>query len=126
MAERLEAVLTVIYLVFNEGYLATRGASLVRTDLCAEAIRLGRLLLTLDGAATPGGSARRSSRSCCCTMRGTKRVWMRPGEIVVLEDQDRSRWNQKQIAEALLLLKDVLRGASRPVRSAGCDCGGAL
>ena len=47
IAERVEAVLTVIYLVFNEGYVATRGTSLLRTDLCAEAIRLGRLVITL-------------------------------------------------------------------------------
>ena len=47
IAERLDAVLTVIYLVFNEGYVATRGASLLRTDLCAEAIRLGRLVIAL-------------------------------------------------------------------------------
>ena len=47
IAARLDAVLTVIYLVFNEGYVATRGASLVRTDLCAEAIRLGRLVIAL-------------------------------------------------------------------------------
>ena len=47
MPERLDAVLTVIYLIFNEGYAATRGGPLVRTDLCAEAIRLGRLVRTL-------------------------------------------------------------------------------
>ena len=53
MAERLDAVLTVIYLVFNEGYAATRGGPLVRTDLCAEAIRLGRLVRTLTGPQPP-------------------------------------------------------------------------
>src|SRR5438874_9837668 len=53
MAERLEAALTVVYLVFNEGYAATRGASLVRTDLCAEAIRLARLLSSLLGPQPP-------------------------------------------------------------------------
>ena len=54
MAERLDAVLTVIYLVFNEGYAATRGGPLVRTDLCAEAIRLGRLVRTLTGPQPSG------------------------------------------------------------------------
>jgi len=54
MASRLDAVLTVIYLVFNEGYAATRGGPLVRTDLCAEAIRLGRLVRSLMGQQTPG------------------------------------------------------------------------
>ena len=58
MPARLDAVLTVIYLVFNEGYAATRGGPLVRTDLCAEAIRLGRLVRTLTGAAASGGSDR--------------------------------------------------------------------
>src|SRR5438874_5214416 len=53
MAERLDAVLTVVYLVFNEGYAATRGTSLVRTDLCAEAIRLARLLSSLLGPQPP-------------------------------------------------------------------------
>ncbi len=56
MADRLDAVLTAIYLVFNEGYAATRGGPLVRTDLCAEAIRLGRLGEDVDGAAASGGS----------------------------------------------------------------------
>ena len=51
---RLDAVLTVIYLVFNEGYAATRGGPLMRTDLCAEAIRLARLVRSLMGAQTPG------------------------------------------------------------------------
>ena len=57
MPERLDAVLTVIYLVFNEGYTATRGGPLVRSDFCAEAIRLGRLVRTLMALA-PGGSDR--------------------------------------------------------------------
>src|ERR1022692_5311500 len=56
MADRLDAVLTAIYLVFNEGYAATRGGPLVRTDLCAEAIQLGRLGEDVDGAAASGGS----------------------------------------------------------------------
>ena len=58
MPERLDAVLTVIYLVFNEGYAATRGGPLVRRDLCAEAIRLGRLVRDVDDAAAAGGSDR--------------------------------------------------------------------
>jgi hypothetical protein len=66
MPARLDAVLTVIYLVFTEGYAATRGEALVRTDLCAEAIRLGRLV------------RRPSWRSCSCTIHGTMRVSMRP------------------------------------------------
>ncbi len=61
MPARLDAVLTVIYLIFNEGYLATRGETLVRTDLCAEAIRLGRLVRTLMAARTARGSDRACS-----------------------------------------------------------------
>src|SRR5437667_23868 len=57
MPARLDAVLTVIYLVFNEGYAATRGAPLVRTDLCGEAIRLGRLVRTLMAPAPPEAAA---------------------------------------------------------------------
>ena len=53
MPERLDAVLTVIYLIFNEGYAATRGEALVRTDLCAEAIRLGRLVRALMAPRRP-------------------------------------------------------------------------
>ena len=71
MPARLDAVLTVIYLVFNEGYAATRGEPLVRTDLCAEAIRLGRLVRTLmapqppaeaTGSARPHAAARFAAR----------------------------------------------------------------
>ena len=72
MAERLDAVLTVIYLVFNEGYAATRGGPLMRTDLCAEAIRLARLVRALMGTQTP--SKRPGCwRLCCCTMPAAMR-----------------------------------------------------
>jgi RNA polymerase sigma-70 factor (ECF subfamily) len=113
MAERLDAVLTVIYLVFNEGYAATRGAPLVRADLCLEAIRLGRLVRTLMAPQPPAEvtgllalmllhDARRDARS------------NEAGDIVVLEEQDRSRWNHPQIAEALPLLAEALRGGPAP------------
>ena len=110
LAERLEAVLTVIYLVFSEGYAATRGDSLVRADLCAEAIRLGRLLRELlsprPQRETTGllalmllHDARRESRSDA------------NGELVVLEEQDRSLWNRPQIEEALPLVSEALQSA---------------
>jgi RNA polymerase sigma-70 factor (ECF subfamily) len=100
---RLDSVLTVIYLVFNEGYLATRGGSLVRTDLCAEAIRLGRLLITLMQAPPPAESTALVALMLLHDARRDARLDA-AGDLVVLEDQDRNRWNHRQIAEALLLV----------------------
>ncbi len=113
IAERLEAVLTVIYLVFNEGYVATRGTSLLRTDLCAEAIRLGRLVVALM---EPQPAAEAKALLALMLLHDARRDARldQAGEIVILEEQDRSRWNQKQIAEALLLVKDAPRGPSGP------------
>lgn len=110
---RLDAVLTVIYLVFNEGYAATRGEPLVRADLCAEAIRLGRLVRTLLGPRPPSEAvglvalmllhdSRRDARSDDY------------GNLIALEEQDRNRWNRQQIAEALPLVEEALRGGPGP------------
>jgi RNA polymerase sigma-70 factor (ECF subfamily) len=104
LAERIGAVLTVIYLVFNEGYAATRGENLVRTDLSAEAIRLGRLLLALMSPQPPAEATALLALMLLHDARRESRV-DEAGELVVLEDQDRSRWNQEQIAEALPLVK---------------------
>jgi RNA polymerase sigma-70 factor, ECF subfamily len=113
IAARLEAVLTVIYLVFNEGYLATRGGSLVRTDLCAEAIRLGRLVIALM---QPQPLAEATALLALMLLHDARRDARldEAGELVVLEEQDRSRWNHRQIAEALLLVKDGRRGTPGP------------
>ena len=110
--ERLEAVLTVIYLVFNEGYAATRGARLIRTDLSSEAIRLARLvraLMTPPPAEATAllalmllHDARRESRT------------NESGDLVLLEEQDRSRWNRPQIIEALGLVAEALRADPGP------------
>lgn len=112
MAARLEPVLTVIYLVFNEGYVATRGASLVRTDLCAEAIRLGRLVITLMKPQPPEDAKALLALMLLHDARRESR-FDEAGEIVILEEQDRGRWNQKQIAEAMLLL-DKTPGTAGP------------
>jgi RNA polymerase sigma-70 factor (ECF subfamily) len=105
LAERLEAVLAVIYLVFTEGYAASSGESLTRTDLSAEAIRLGRLLAELLPDAEVLGllalmllhDSRRAARTTAS------------GDVVLLEEQDRSLWNGGQIAEAAELVERATR-----------------
>ncbi len=111
LAERLQAVMAVVYLVFNEGYTASFGARLVRHDLCDQAIRLGRMLVELLPAhAEPQGllalmllhDARRASR-----LDGS-------GDIVLLEEQDRTRWDRAQIEEGAALVEAALRAGGRP------------
>ena len=114
MAARLEAVLTVIYLVFNEGYLATRGGSLVRADLCAEAIRLSRLVRNLMEPAPPAEAAALLALMLLHDARRDARL-DDAGDLVILEEQDRRRWNQQQIAEALPLVQEGLRGGPGPL-----------
>ena len=112
MPARLDAVLTVIYLVFNEGYAATRGTPLVRTDLCAEAIRLGRLVRALMAPPPPEATALVALMLLHDSRREARLD--EAGDLVVLEEQDRSRWDHRQIAEALPLVDEALRGGPGP------------
>jgi len=112
MPERLDAVLTVIYLIFNEGYATTRGR-LVRTDLCSEAIRLARNLRTLF---LPQPPAELDGLLALMLLHDARRDARldQAGDLIVLEEQDRSLWNQPQIAEALPLVLAGLQGGPGP------------
>ncbi len=116
LPERLESVLHVLYLIFNEGYSATDGAELTRSELSAEALRLCRLVVDLlDDPEALGllalmllHEARRESRTTA------------NGELVLLENQDRSRWDRERIAEAETLIERALADAAlRRVHAAG-------
>ena len=113
MADRLDAVLTVIYLVFNEGYAATRGGPLVRTDLCAEATRLGRLVRALMAPQPPTEATALLALMLLHDARRDARM-DGAGDLVILEEQDRSRWDRRQIAEALPLVEEALGGGPGP------------
>ena len=108
MAERLDAVLTVIYLVFNEGYAATRGELLMRHDLSIEAIRLARLICKLMWPSPPTEATALLALMLLHDARRESRV-NQSGDIVVLEEQDRTRWNREQISEALPLVAEALQ-----------------
>jgi RNA polymerase sigma-70 factor (ECF subfamily) len=112
LPDRLDAVLTVIYLVFNEGYAATHGGPLMRTDLCNEAIRLARLIRTL----LPQPPAETAGLLALMLLHHSRRASRldEAGELITLEEQDRSAWDQAQIAEALPLVEESLRGETGP------------
>jgi RNA polymerase sigma-70 factor (ECF subfamily) len=112
MPLRLDAVLTVIYLVFTEGYAPTRGGALVRTDLCLEAIRLARLVRALLAPAPPEATALLALMLLHDSRRDARLD--AAGDLVLLEEQDRRRWNHPQIAEALPLVEEALRGGPGP------------
>jgi RNA polymerase sigma-70 factor (ECF subfamily) len=113
MPARLDAVLTVIYLIFNEGYTATRGETLVRNALCAEAIRLGRLVRMLMAPQPPREAIALLALMLFHDSRRDARL-DEAGDLVLLEVQDRRRWDQQQIAEALPLVEESLRGEPGP------------
>ena len=113
MPERLDGVLTAIYLIFTEGYAPTRGESLVRIDLCAEAIRLGRLVRTLLEPKPPAEATALVALMLLHDSRREARL-DEDNNLVVLEEQDRTLWNRPQINEALVFVEEALRGEPGP------------
>src|SRR5438132_303616 len=113
MPARIDAALTVVYLVFNEGYTATRGGPLVRGDLCAEAIRLARLIRMLMAPYPPEEATGLLALMLLHDSRRDARV-DEAGDLVVLEEQDRTRWIHEQISQALPLVGESMRREPGP------------
>jgi RNA polymerase sigma-70 factor, ECF subfamily len=106
LPERLDSVLAVLYLVFNEGYEASAGDSLVRRELCAEAVRLGRVLAEL----MPDEGEALGLLALLLLHDARREARVGPaGELVLLEDQDRSRWDRAKIGEGVRLLDQAIR-----------------
>ncbi len=105
LPQRLDALLAVIYLIFNEGYVATSGATLTRGDLCGEAIRLCRVLVTL----LPQSAEARGLLALMLLHDARRETRLNAaGELVLLEDQDRARWDQAKIREGIAVLDEAL------------------
>ena len=110
LPDRLDAALLVVYLIFNEGYLASTGDALIRRELCAEAIRLARTMCELlpceaESQALLGLMLLHDSR---CDARVSA-----DGEIILLDEQDRALWHSEQIREGTALTESALRGGSK-------------
>ncbi len=105
MADRVEAVLSVIYLIFNEGYFASSGASVVRDELADSAIELGRMLCDLMPA-----SGESQGLLALMLLQHSRRVTRTDsdGDLVLLEDQDRGRWDRQEISEGLAIVSTVV------------------
>jgi RNA polymerase sigma-70 factor, ECF subfamily len=111
MTERLGGVLAVIYLIFTEGYAATSGPNLIRGDLCREAIRLGRLLVEV----MPDRAEANALLALMLLHDARRDARTTPdGDAILLESQDRARWDQTQIAEGVSRIEAVLRALVRP------------
>jgi RNA polymerase sigma-70 factor (ECF subfamily) len=109
LPERVSAVMAVVYLVFNEGHAAARGEALVRGELCAEAIRLARLLRALPPVTVPELDALLALMLLHDARRPARQD--SAGELVSLADQDRTLWNRAQIEEGRALVQNALRRA---------------
>jgi RNA polymerase sigma-70 factor (ECF subfamily) len=105
IADRLAAVQAVIYLIFNEGYAASAGQTLIRNDLCAEAIRLGRVLCEL----LPDEPENTGLLALMLLQDSRREARVDNGELVTLEEQDRSRWDTREIEEGVDLVQRALR-----------------
>ena len=122
LSERLRSVLAVIYLIFNEGYTASSGDRLIREDLCSEAIRLGRLLREL----MPEESEVMGLLALMLLIDSRRAARLTAdGQMVLLRDQDRTRWDRNLSGEGQDLLRLCLaRNRARPLSDSGCDqCG---
>jgi RNA polymerase sigma-70 factor (ECF subfamily) len=105
LPERLDALLAVIYLIFNEGYVATGGDTPIRRELCAEAIRLCRILVRL----MPQSAEARGLMALILLHDSRRETRLNAaGELVLLEDQDRDRWDQGKIREGIAVLDEAL------------------
>jgi RNA polymerase sigma-70 factor (ECF subfamily) len=110
LPERLGAVLHVVYLVFNEGYSAAAGAEVTRAELTGEAIRLGRLLTELQPELEVGGAETTGLLALMLLQESRRMARTSPtGELILLENQDRSLWNREQIAEGVALVEKALK-----------------
>jgi RNA polymerase sigma-70 factor, ECF subfamily len=110
LPERLEALLAVIYLIFNEGYVATSGDSLIRRELCGEAIRLGRVLVALLSQGWMPSSAEARGLLALMLLHDSRREARlnAAGDLVLLTEQDRTRWDQAKIEEGIAVLDEAL------------------